>query len=411
MSNGDQQKMKVLIYMGGGFDTYGPSRHLYHALIEDLLLQGHTVHLIENHSTGNDPDAPDDLLAFNIFSFETVSSTPVEKRAFVKRYLTGVKYCFDSIPAFKKQKGFNVMMVQSCPWAPFAVSLAKKYVKIPTVWNIQDMFPGASIANGVMDKKWMQNLFYRFHKIAYRKADHISVISEDMKQKVIEQGVAPNRVTVVPDWYDDKSVKEIPWEENLFVKKYNMQKDIFYVQYAGTMGFNFDYRMVIKVAELLKDHKDIVFQMIGFGSQKDDFEKAAKEKNLDNIVFLPLEPQEMVSHVYSACSVCLIPLPRGVIGNSVPSKAGLLMACRRVIVNSVDEDSDYYQMFEREQIGVSASNTSPQAVADAILMMKNDSELREQYAENAKKFSLSFYSRTVNTQKHIKLLEALAKNN
>jgi len=257
----------------------------------------------------------------------------------------------------------------------------------------------------------MQNLFYRFHKIAYRKADHISVISEDMKQKVIEQGVAPNRVTVVPDWYDDKSVKEIPWEENLFVKKYNMQKDIFYVQYAGTMGFNFDYRMVIKVAELLKDHKDIVFQMIGFGSQKDDFEKAAKEKNLDNIVFLPLEPQEMVSHVYSACSVCLIPLPRGVIGNSVPSKAGLLMACRRVIVNSVDEDSDYYQMFEREQIGVSASNTSPQAVADAILMMKNDSELREQYAENAKKFSLSFYSRTVNTQKHIKLLEALAKNN
>ena len=56
--------MKVLIYMGGGFDTYGPSRHLYHALIEDLLREGHTVHLIENHSTGNDPDAPPDLVSF-----------------------------------------------------------------------------------------------------------------------------------------------------------------------------------------------------------------------------------------------------------------------------------------------------------------------------------------------------------
>ena len=92
--------MRVLIYMGGGFDTYGPSRHLYHALIEDLLLQGHTVHLIENHSTGADSDAPDDLLTFNNFSYETVSSSPVEKKAFVKRYLTGVKYCFDCIPAF-----------------------------------------------------------------------------------------------------------------------------------------------------------------------------------------------------------------------------------------------------------------------------------------------------------------------
>jgi len=101
--------MKVLIYMGGGFDTYGPSRHLYNALIEDLLTQGHIVHLIENHSTGNDPDAPDNLTKFPNFSYETVTSSPVEKKAFAKRYLTGVKYCFDCIPAFKKQKGFDVV--------------------------------------------------------------------------------------------------------------------------------------------------------------------------------------------------------------------------------------------------------------------------------------------------------------
>jgi len=401
--------MRVLIFMSGGFDTYGPSRHLYNALIEDLLGKGHSVHLIESHSTGKDPDAPENLRKHPHFSYETVPAAVVDKKAFVKRYLGGVKYCFDCIPVLKKQKGFDVMMVQSCPWAPFAVSFAKRYVKIPTVWNIQDMFPGASIANGVMKQKWMQKFFYLFQKIAYKQADHISVISDDMKQKVIEQGVPTDKITVVPDWYDDKSVKEIPWEENLFVKKYAMKKDIFYVQYAGTMGFNFDYRMVIEVASLLKEHKDIVFQMIGFGSQKDDFMAAVQARGLENIVFLPIEPQEMVPHVYSACSVCLIPLPKGVIGNSVPSKAGLLMACGRVIVNSVDENSAYYKMFEREQVGVCASNTDPKAVAMAILKMKENPELRKQYAENARKFSLGFYARTVNTQKHINLLEKLAE--
>ena len=394
--------------MSGGFDTYGPSLHLYNALIEDLLLQGHSVHLLENHSTGSNPDVPVNLTTYNGFTYETVNSKSVPKRAFVKRYLTGVKYCYDCIPILKKIKGFDVVLVQSCPWAPFAVSFVKKYVKLPTVWNIQDMFPGASIANGVMDKKWMQRIFYRFHKIAYKKADHISVISEDMKMKVIEQGVPADRITVVPDWYDDKSVKEISWDNNLFVKKYDMRKSIFYVQYAGTMGFNFDYRMVIKVAKLLENEKDIVFQMIGFGSQKEVFIEAVKEAKLNNIVFLPLEPQEMVPHVYSACSICLIPLPRGVIGNSVPSKAGLLMACHRVIVNSVDEDSDYYKMFEREKIGISASNNNPEAVAKAILFLRNNPELRESYAENAKKFSVDFYSRSVNTQKHIDLLYHLS---
>ena len=401
--------MKILIYMGGGFDTYGPSRHLYHALIEDLLAKGHTIHLIENHSTGKDPDAPAEFIANARFSYQVVKSKPVEKRAFVKRYLTGVKYCFDSIPAFKEQrnKGFDVMMVQSCPWAPFAVSFAKKYVGIPTIWNIQDMFPGASIANGVMDKKWMQNIFYAFHKIAYNKADHISVISDDMKQKVMEQGVSSKKITVIPDWYDDKSVKEIPWKENLFVQKYNMKKDVFYVQYAGTMGFNFDYRMVLKVAQILKKEKDIVFQMIGFGSQKDVFMAEAKKQKLENIVFLPLEPQEMVPHVYSACSICLIPLPKGVIGNSVPSKAGLLMACRRVIVTSSDEGSEYNTMFNKEKIGIACSSDDPESVAAGILKLRNYPEIREQYADNAKQFGEKVYTRTVNTGLYEKLFKEI----
>lgn len=401
--------MKILIWMMGGFDTYGPSRHLYHALIEDLLAKKHTIHLIESHSTGVDSDVPEEFLTNDMFSYQIVNSSVVEKRAFAKRYLTGVKYCFDSIPALKEQhnKGFDVMMVQSCPWAPFAISIAKRYVQIPTIWNIQDMFPGASIANGVMDKKWMQKIFYAFHKIAYKKADHISVISEDMKQKVIAQGVSAEKITVIPDWYDDKSVREIAWEDNLFVKKYDMKKEIFYVQYAGTMGFNFDYKMVLKVAEILKAEKNIVFQMIGFGSQKDIFLEEVKKRGLDNIVFLPLEPQEMVPHVYSACSVCLIPLPKGVIGNSVPSKAGLLMACRRVIITSSDEGSDYNDMFNREKIGIACSSDDPDGIVAGILKLRDNPVLREEYANNAQKYGKAYYTRTVNTSLYEKLYKKI----
>ena len=177
-----------------------------------------------------------------------------------------------------------------------------------------------------------------------------------------------------------------------------MSKDIFYVQYAGTMGFNFDYRMVLNVAEKLKSHKDIIFQMIGFGSQKDDFVEAAKKRGLDNIVFLPLEPQDMVPHVYSACSVCLIPLPKGVIGNSVPSKAGLLMACHRVIITSSDKGSDYNDMFERKKIGIACSSDDPDGIVRGILCLKNNPDIRKQYAENAHKYGNDVYTRTVNTK-------------
>lgn len=395
--------MNILLFMSSGLDTPGPSWHLYTALIEDLISYGHRVHLIESHSTGTNPDCPDRLAYLENFTYETIDIETVAKKAFVKRYLVGVKYCCKARKVFKAQHDFDVIMVQSCPWAPFAITFAKNRVKIPVIYNSQDMFPGASIANGAMKQKWMQKAFYAFQKVAYRRADHISVISDDMKQKVIEQGVAPEKITVIPDWYDDKSVHEIPWDENLFVKKYDMKKDVFYVQFAGTMGFNFDYQMVFNVAENLKSECNIVFQMIGQGSQKDVFEKAAKERGLNNIVFLPLEPQEMVPHVYSACSVCLIPLPKGVIGNSVPSKAGLLMACHRVIVTSADAGSEYNKMFEREQIGIACSTDDSEGIAAGIRKLRDDPELREQYADNAQRYGKAVYTRTVNTGLYEKL--------
>ena len=390
--------MNILLFMSSGLDTPGPSYHLYTALIADLVKYGHHVHLIESHSTGINPDCPEALRNLPHFTFETISIGIVEKKAFAKRYLMGVKYCFKARNVFKKQKNFDVMMVQSCPWAPFAVSFGKRLVKCPVIYNSQDMFPGSSIANGAMPQKWMQFFFYAFQKVAYKRADHITVISEDMKVKVMEQGVRADQISVIVNWYDDQSIKEIPWDENLFVKKYAMKREMFYVQYAGTMGMNFDYRMVIKVAKILEGEKNIIFQMIGQGSQKDDFVKAVEESGLQNIVFLPLEPQEMVPHVYSACSVCLIPLPCGVIGNSVPSKAGLLMACHRVIITSADEGSDYNDMFLREQIGIACSCDDPKGLATGILKLRDNPKLRKQYADNAREYAKRYYSRTVNTK-------------
>jgi glycosyltransferase involved in cell wall biosynthesis len=397
--------MKILFVLNSGFDTYGPSLHLYKALFEDLLKAGHKIHLLESVSTRKDPVVPDSIKDNPNFSYELIPLKITDKHHFAKRYLAGVQYSFRTIKYLRKAKKerYDVVHVQSCPWAPFLVSIVKNTVKLPTVFNIQDMFPGSSIASGVMPKKWMQKFFYRFQKTAYRRADVITVISEDMKARVVAQGVPAEKVKVIVNWYDDSFVHEIPWEENLFVKKYNMSRKKFYVQYAGTMGFVFDYKMVLEVASRLKKYDDIVFQMIGFGSQYDQFIAEAKERKLDNIVFYPLEPQPMVPHVYSACSICFIPLKRDIIGNSVPSKAGLLMSCRRVIVNSVDEWSDYYNMFEREDIGLSASNLDPEAVTTCVLKLYNDRELIEHFANNAQPYGRAYYSRTVNTALYDKL--------
>lgn len=404
--------MKLLYIASLDFYTKpNPSYHLMTTMLEDILNAGIEVKLIGCKEQGIKKHIPDELNKKAGFSYDLISTPVVKKSNFVRRYMEGIRYSVQVGKRMKKRiQDCDIVFIQSSPTVLYTLYYAQKYKKNQTIiYNVQDMFPGSSIASGVMPQKWMQKIFYTLQKIAYKKADYITAISEDMKVKLMEQGVPEKKIKVIVNWFDDQSVHKVEWNDNRFVKKYNMNTNKFYVQYAGTMGYVFDYKMVLKVAEKLKEDSDIIFQMIGTGSQKDAFIQAAKEKNLTNIHFLPLESQDMVSDVYSACSVCFIPLKRGIIGNSVPSKAGLLMACKKPIITSVDENSDYFNIINK-YAGIAVSNLKPELVVRAILKMKENPDVCSAYGMAGHKFGHELYSRSSGMEKYICLFKECSKN-
>ena len=402
--------MKIL-FLASSLRVPNPSWHLMKALMEDVLDSGIEIHAIQRHrSDATMPPFPDSILNHKNFSYTEVPCKLIDKKKFVKRYLEAMGYSWKLRKHIRKNNDYDIIFMQSSINSFFTMCYARHFAKKrPVIFNSQDMFPGSAIASGSMPRKWMQKIFYAMQRYAYKKMTMFTAISEDMKIKLIEQGVPADKIKVIVNWYDDSAVREIAWEDNRFVKQENMSKDIFYVQYAGTMGTNFNPDIILDAAERLREYPDIVFQMLGNGVRRDKFESEAKKRGLDNIVFLPLQPQDMVSDVYSACSVCLLPLKRGVIGNSVPSKAGLLLACRRVIINSVDAGSDYGEMFEREKVGFSADTSDADKVARDILYLYNNPNIREEYADRAKKYGKKEYSRTVNTKKYLELFKSFEK--
>lgn len=400
--------MNILYFATTAFyQKPNPSFHLMKSQIEDLLAFGHEIYYIGVEDVNLTKHIPEEFVNHPNFHYALIKRKKRTKKQFVKRYLKGIKYAF-STRIYLKQWGekCDVAFLQSSPTILYNTLIARFFMKKKKlVLNIQDMFPGSSIASGVMPKKWMQKVFYTLQKVAYRKGDIIVGISEDMRNKLIEQGVPKEKTEVILNWFDDNSVAEVRWDDNRFVKKYDLNKNKFYVQYAGTMGYVFDYKMVLKVASLLKDYKDIEIQMIGEGSQKEDFVNSAKECGLTNISFLPLEPQNMVSDVYSACSVCLIPLKHGIIGNSVPSKAGLLMACKRPIITSADNDSEYVKEINDNRIGIACSDNDPEAVAKAIVYLYQHPNEASEMGKRGFEYGKIRYSRTENMKKYNSLFE------
>ncbi len=392
--------MKILYITAEGFDTPNPNNQMAQTMIRDFLKSGHSVHLIQSHRKGINPDLPESLKNEPNLTVDTINRKIVDKTNFIKRYLDDVKYAFSAMKRWKKVKDADVIYLQSNPTILFPMLFLRIFKrKVPIVYSIYDVFPGHAYDIGVVRSKFLYQVLRILQKPCYKMPAAITVLSEDMKKKVVLQGAKVEKVHVVSAWYDTSTTKEVPREENRFLEKYHIPADKFYVQFAGTIGSVFNYHTVIELAKRLKAETNIEIQIVGDGIAKDEFMEKAKQENLSNISFYPLQPLDLVPDVYSACDLCLIPLKKGVIGNGVPSKAPILMACKRVIVNSVEGDSEYANTFRQNDMGVAVDIFDYDALAEAILHLYHSPEEVSRMAQNAYSYGVENYSSEKSTCK------------
>ena len=402
--------MKILFITAEGFDTPNPNNQMAEVMIKAFLDAGHQVHLVQSHRKGVNPDLPSSLNGREKLSVDTVVRTVVDKSNFIKRYFNDVKYHFMAVKYYKKVKDADVIYLQSNPTIYFPMILIKLFMRgIPIVYSIYDVFPGHAYDIGVIHSRFLYNIFKLIQKPCYKWASAITVLSDDMKDIIVKEGARPNDVYVVPAWFDVSTAREIPVEENRFIRKYGIDKSKFIVQYAGTIGYVFNYKTIIEVARRLQSDKDIVFQMIGDGPSKEQFIAEAKVKGLANIEFYPLQPIPIVPDVYSACDVCIIPLKKGVIGNGTPSKAPILMACRRIILNCVESWSKYSKMFDVYDMGYAVDVDDYEGIVASIIKIKMNPEDTKQKIENAYRYGREHFSSTRSTRILMEVMERYRK--
>lgn len=390
--------MKILFITAEGFDTPNPNNQMAEVMINDFLDAGHEVHLVQSHRKGVYPDLPLSLEDKAGLTVDTITRKVVDKSNFVSRYFNDVKYHFESVKYYKEVNNIDIIYLQSNPTIYFPIILIKIFMrKMPIVYSIYDVFPGHAFDIGVIRSRLLYNIFKWLQKPFYKWVAAIVVLSEDMKNMIVKEGARANDVYVVPAWFDVKTAREIPVEENLFIKKYNIDKSKFIVQFAGSIGYVFNYKTVIEVAKRMIEDKDIVFQIIGDGPAKEQFINEVKENNLSNIEFYPLQPIPIVPDVYSAGDVCIIPLKKGVIGNGIPSKAPILMACKRVILNAVECWSEYSKMYKKHNMGYAVDVCDYDGMADIIRKIKDDPEDTRIKIENAYKYGQAKFSSTRST--------------
>ena len=124
--------------------------------------------------------------------------------------------------------------------------------------------------------------------------------------------------------------------DNLFSRKYGLEQ-AFVVMYAGSIGIPHGVEVLVHAAEILKSDPEIIFCFVGSGEYRKQIQELAREKELQNTVFIEHQPQEMVPLIWATASVGVITYRKGLSYFSIPSKLLAMMCAARPVIASADE--------------------------------------------------------------------------
>ena len=105
--------------------------------------------------------------------------------------------------AFSGQVKPQAMMSYSPP-LPLGISawLLSKLWGVPWVLRVEDLFPDAAVAVGVLKNRTAIYILARLEHFLYRKAKSISLISDGFYRSLAEKGVPTQKISVAPVWAD-----------------------------------------------------------------------------------------------------------------------------------------------------------------------------------------------------------------
>lgn len=347
----------------------------------------------------------DGHLVVHRFSMFAEGKNPVLRA--LRYFLCTIKHFNRGVFA-KDARECDVMFIASTPPIQGAMAaMIKKFRKdLKFVYNLQDIFPDSLVSAGMAKKGGiLWKIGRMIENFTYRNADKIVVISQDFKRNIMEKGVPEEKIEVIYNWVDEKTVAPVKDEDNELFEEFGVSRSKFRVLYAGNLGNLQNIGIIIDAARTLKDNNKIEFVIFGKGGLEDEIKTIKTKENLDNLKILPLQPIERVSKVYGLGNVCIVACKAGLGGAAMPSKTWTIMSSGRAVLANFDE-GELKEIVENNNCGVFTKADDLDGFVNAIENLSQHPEQCVEMGINARNFILDNLTREVGTQKYVSVMKS-----
>lgn len=344
----------------------------------------------------------------NGVTIHRVQHTTLSKRNMVLKgvnFLSYVRACRKQIRNVPEP---DVVVFETDPFLlPFVADGFQKYCNCQLVGYLQDIYPDVAVALGKVKNNWAIKRLRRRMFEVYGRCRRMIVLSNDMKQLLLDGGIREDRISIIPNWADTDKIAPVAPSENRFLKAHGLQ-DKFIAMYSGNLGLTQRLEEFVEAARLLRDETDIQFVFIGRGARRANLERQVESLNLQNVLFCDYQPLEELSHSLSAADLHLIPLTAELSRCLMPSKLYGILAAGRPYLTNAPADSELYQLTESHNVGLTVEAGSAERIAQSIRAASRDRSTLQQMGKSARLLAESRYTRSHSVTAFARMLSEVA---
>jgi len=312
---------------------------------------------------------------------------------FVKRTLNYLSYMFAviiAIPFFPKVD----IVISTSP--QFFCGLSGYFVKffksIPWVLEIRDLWPESILAVGAIKNKTIINTLKYIEKKAYLKSDHIVPVTDAFKTYIAQKGIDKNKITVIKNGVDLSFYRP---EDVAITDEFGFDlKNQFVASYFGTHGMAHHLETVLESAYILREREDIVFLLVGGGSERNNLLKIKENQKLTNVIMLDQQKKDKMPLLWALSDASMVLLKKSDLFKTViPSKIFESMAMRIPIILGVE--GEVKSMIEQAQSGITIEPENAEELASAILKLADDTVLHTDLGDNGRRYVTDYFDRKI----------------
>src|SRR5271154_7180518 len=173
------------------------------AQVSEKLAERHQVTVV----AGRPSYDPDEFYPFaflrrdtrNRVMVERVGSTAYPRHRMVRRVSNYLSYLALAVPRALAIRPDVVLAMTDPPVAGIAGAFVARMAGRPFIYNIRDLYPDMAVGGDIVrPSKWVER-WEKMHRTALKQAARVIVLGDDMRDRILAKGIAPDRVVVVRD--------------------------------------------------------------------------------------------------------------------------------------------------------------------------------------------------------------------